>query len=121
MSTIKIAASLIALVIVLSFLGWVTAIDNLKTWCDRYVVESTFKHNFQPLPDEQAINGTRTQNKVMTAQKVMSITVKDTIKSDRPDYAQMTTRQLKALCKGTGIKNWKKLRKADLVIALNEL
>lgn len=39
----------------------------------------------------------------------------------RPNYAKMTIRELKALCKGTGIKGWEKLRKAELVNALSAI
>jgi len=35
------------------------------------------------------------------------------------DYSKMTIRQLKAIAKGTGIKSWEKLRKADLIAALS--
>lgn len=35
------------------------------------------------------------------------------------DYSKMTIRQLKAIAKGTGIKSWEKLRKAELVAALS--
>jgi hypothetical protein len=48
------------------------------------------------------------------APKAISITIKES----RPDYAAMTIRELKKLCKGTGIKGWEKLRKAALVEAL---
>ena len=37
------------------------------------------------------------------------------------DYSKLTTRQLKAIAKGTGIKSWEKLRKAKLVSALSAL
>ena len=37
------------------------------------------------------------------------------------DYSQMTLRELKKLCKGTGIKNYGKLTKPQLVIALGAL
>ena len=35
------------------------------------------------------------------------------------DYSKFTIRELKAMAKGTGIKSWEKLRKADLVAALS--
>jgi hypothetical protein len=35
------------------------------------------------------------------------------------DYAKMTIRELKAIAKGTGIKSWERLRKADLAMALS--
>ena len=37
------------------------------------------------------------------------------------DYSQMTIRQLKAAARGTGIKSWEKLRKAELVAALSAI
>lgn len=44
-----------------------------------------------------------------------------TVKIDaevKPDYSKMTIRELKAMARGTGIKSWERLRKADLVAAL---
>jgi hypothetical protein len=35
------------------------------------------------------------------------------------DYSKFTSRELKAMARGTGIKSWEKLRKADLVAALS--
>jgi len=37
------------------------------------------------------------------------------------DYSKMTIRQLKAIAKGTGIKSWERLRKSELVAALESL
>lgn len=37
------------------------------------------------------------------------------------DYSKFTIRELKAMAKGTGIKSWEKLRKADLINALEGL
>jgi hypothetical protein len=37
------------------------------------------------------------------------------------DYSKFTIRELKAIAKGTGIKSWEKLRKADLIAALGAL
>lgn len=37
------------------------------------------------------------------------------------DYSKLTIRELKAMAKGTGIKSWEKLRKADLIAALEGL
>lgn len=34
------------------------------------------------------------------------------------DYSKFTIRELKAMAKGTGIKSWERLRKAELVAAL---
>ena len=53
----------------------------------------------------------------LIASKAISVMVKEIT----PDYASMTTRQLKSFCKGTGIKGWEKLRKAELISALSEI
>jgi hypothetical protein len=37
------------------------------------------------------------------------------------DYSKLTIRQLKAMARGSGIKSWEKLRKADLIAALGAL
>ena len=37
------------------------------------------------------------------------------------DYSKFTVRELKAMARGTGIKAWEKLRKAELVAALGAL
>jgi hypothetical protein len=37
------------------------------------------------------------------------------------DYSKFTIRQLKTMARGTGIKSWEKLRKADLVAALSAI
>jgi hypothetical protein len=37
------------------------------------------------------------------------------------DYSTFTIRQLKAMARGTGIKSWEKLRKADLIAALSAI
>jgi hypothetical protein len=37
------------------------------------------------------------------------------------DYSKFTIRQLKAIAKGTGIKSWERLRKAELVAALSAI
>ena len=37
------------------------------------------------------------------------------------DYSKFTIRELKAMAKGTGIKSWEKLRKANLIAALEGL
>ena len=103
-STVKIIALSIILIYTLSVLGWTIAIDKLDQWCDRYVAESMFK----------AV--TRSRAKTI-APKTISIMIKES----RPDYASMTARELKRLCKGTGIKGWEKLRKAELVLALSAI
>jgi hypothetical protein len=37
------------------------------------------------------------------------------------DYSKFTIRQLKSMARGTGIKSWEKLRKADLIAALSAI
>lgn len=37
------------------------------------------------------------------------------------DYSKFTIRELKAMARGSGIKSWEKLRKAELVVALSAL
>ena len=37
------------------------------------------------------------------------------------DYSQFTVKELKAMARGTGIKSWGKLRKAELVAALTAI
>jgi len=37
------------------------------------------------------------------------------------DYSKFTIRELKAMARGTGIKSWEKLRKAELVAALSAI
>jgi|GEM_PF-6280723 len=108
-SSIKITALILALIAVFALLGWVLAINNLKAWCDRFVVISMLKPELKPV----AIAVIRIKGKAI-APKAISIT----IKNNRPDYAVMTTRELKKLCKGTGIKGWEKLCKAKLVESL---
>ena len=107
-STIKIAASLAAIVIVLLLLNCVTAINNLKVWSDHYVAAS--------LIEPRSFATTRPVGKLI-ASKAISIMVEEVTS----DYASMTARQLKSLCKGTGIKGWEKLRKAELISALSEI
>lgn len=108
-SVIKVTALFLATIAVMSALGWVLAINSLKEWCDQFVAISMLEVEVKPL----AIAVIRSKGKAI-APKAISIT----IKSDRPNYAVMTIRELKALCKGTGIKGWEKLRKAELVDAL---
>ena len=106
MKFVKITAILIAAIAVLAIVGGAIAI---KEWVDQYVALSLLT----PAPKSAAPIAIRSKGKAM-AQKAISITVKES----RPDYASMTIRQLKALCKGTGIKGWEKLRKAQLITAL---
>jgi ABC-type proline/glycine betaine transport system permease subunit len=37
------------------------------------------------------------------------------------DYSKFTIRQLKSMARGTGIKSWEKLRKAELIAALSAI
>ena len=106
--TIKIAVLSIIAIYTLSFLGWAIAIDKLDQWCDRYVAMS--------LKPQTIVTCTRVKSKLI-ASKAINIMIKET----PLDYAKMTTRELKKFCKGTGIKGWEKLRKADLVIALSTI
>lgn len=43
------------------------------------------------------------------------------VKEVKPEYSTMTIRELKAMARGTGIKSWEKLRKADLIAALSAI
>ena len=105
-STIKIIALSIIAIYTLSVLGWAIAIDKLDQWCDRYVAISLKPQTIAPVTPSRA---------KLIASKAISIMIKET------PYARMTTKELKALCKGTGIKNWEKLRKAELVLALSAI
>lgn len=81
MKALKITALLIAVTITAAALGWVYAINALKNWADQYVAVS-----------------------MLQVKEIAPATLKLVIKESRPDYAKMTIRELKALCKGTGIK-----------------
>ena len=107
-STIKIAALSIILIYTLSVLGWAIAINKLDRWCDRYVAIS--------LKPQTIATVTRSRAKLI-APKAISIMIKEI----PLDYARMTTKELKQLCKGTGIKGWEKLLKAELVLALSAI
>ena len=107
-STIKIIALSITLIYTLSVLGWAIAINKLDQWCDRYVAIS--------LKPQTIATVTRSKGKLI-APKAISIMIKES----RPDYAKMTAKELKKLCKETGIKGWEKLRKAELVLALSAI
>lgn len=37
------------------------------------------------------------------------------------DYSKLTIRELKAIARGTGIKSWERLRKAELIAALSAI
>ena len=108
-SVIKVSALLLATIAVMSALGWVLAINNLKAWVNQFVAISMLEIEVKPMP----IAAIHSKGKAI-APKAISIK----IKGDRPNYAAMTIRELKSLCKGTGIKGWEKLRKAQLVEAL---
>ena len=58
----------------------------------------------------KALPQTRIAGYLMPCKEVAAVTI---------DYSKMTIRQLKAIAKGTGIKSWEKLRKAELVAALS--
>ena len=107
-STIKITSFLAAIAIVLLLLNCIIAINNLKVWSDRYVAISMI--------EPQSFAAIRPIGKSI-APKAISVMIKEIT----PDFANMTTRQLKSLCKGTGIKGWEKLRKSELVSALSEI
>lgn len=108
MKAFKITTLLIATIIVIAALGWVYAINALKNWADQYVAVSMLQVKvIAPAPY------TTTKGKAITPKTATLV-----IKESRPDYTKMTIRELKALCKGTGIKNWEKLRKAALAAAL---
>ena len=107
-ATLKITALLIATIATAAALGWVYAINALKNWADQYVAVSMLQVKaIAPAP--------RTTPK---GKAIAPATAKLVVRESRPDYAKMTIRELKALCKGTGIKGWEKLRKAALVAAL---
>lgn len=100
MKYIKIASVLIASIAILATIGSVVA---LKEWTNQYVAASMLSvKSIAPLPQIRA------QGKVI-APKV--------IKESAPNYAAMTIRELKALCKGSGVKNWSRLGKAALIAA----
>lgn len=60
----------------------------------------------------KALPQTRIAGYLMPCKEVAAVTI---------DYSKMTIRQLKAIAKGTGIKSWEKLRKAELVAALSAI
>jgi ABC-type proline/glycine betaine transport system permease subunit len=43
------------------------------------------------------------------------------VREAKPEYSKMTIRELKAMARGTGIKSWEKLRKAELLAALSAI
>ena len=108
--TVKIIALSAILIYALSVLGWAIAINKLDQWCDCYVAIS--------LKPQTIATVTRSKSKAI-APKAVSVSIM--IKETPLDYARMTTRELKKFCKGTGIKGWEKLRKAELVLALNAI
>lgn len=104
MKYIKIASLLIASIAMLATIGSVVA---LKEWSNQYVAASLSVKTIAPLPQ------IRTQGKVL-APKVISLVIKESASN----YAQMTIRELKALWKGSGVKNWSRLGKAALIESL---
>ncbi len=111
-TTLKIAALILATIAVTAALGWVYAINALQQWVDQYVAVSMLTPATKPM----ALTTIRAKGKAI-APKAITITIKES----RPDYAAMTIRELKKLCKGTGVKGWDKLRKAELVAALSAI
>ena len=61
-------------------------------------------------PTIKALSQTRIAGYLMPVREVAAVSV---------DYSKFTIRELKAMARGTGIKSWEKLRKADLVAALS--
>lgn len=105
MKYIKIASVLIASIAILATIGAVVA---LKEWANQYVAASMLSvKTIAPSPQIRA------QGKII-APMVISLVIKESA----PNYAQMTIRELKALCKGSGVKNWSRLGKAALIAAL---
>ena len=45
----------------------------------------------------------------------------DALMITKPNYAAMTIRELKALCKGSNIKGWSRLTKPQLIAALSAM
>lgn len=107
-ATLKITALLIAVTITAAALGWVYAINALKNWADQYVAVSL-------LQVKEIAPSARFAPK---GKAIATATAKLVIKESHPDYAAMTIRELKALCKGTGIKNWARLSKSALIAVL---
>jgi hypothetical protein len=104
MKYIKIAALLIAAI---ALFGGAIA---LKEWVAQYVAISML--TVAPKSTAQIV--IRAQRKAI-APKTITLAVKES----RPDYAEMTLRQLKAVARGTGIKNWSRLTKPVLIATLN--
>lgn len=59
---------------------------------------------------QKALPQTRIAGYLMPVTEAAAVTV---------DYSKMTIRELKAMARGTGIRGWEKLRKAELVAALS--
>jgi hypothetical protein len=60
----------------------------------------------------KALPQTRIAGYLMPVREAAAVTV---------DYSKFTIRQLKSMARGTGIKSWEKLRKADLIAALSAI
>jgi hypothetical protein len=60
----------------------------------------------------KALPQTRIAGYLMPVREAAAVTV---------DYSKCTIRQLKSMARGTGIKSWEKLRKADLIAALSAI
>jgi hypothetical protein len=61
-------------------------------------------------PTIKALSQTRIAGYLMPVREAAAVTI---------DYSKFTIRELKAMARGTGIKSWEKLRKAELVAALS--
>ena len=106
MKYIKASLVIIAAIATIAVIGGAIA---LQEWVDQYVAVSMLT----PAPKPNAQIVIRSQRKAI-APKAVSIT----IKNSAPNYAEMTLRELKAVARGTGIKNWSRLTKSVLIAAL---
>jgi hypothetical protein len=61
-------------------------------------------------PIVKALPQTRIAGYLMPVREAAAVSV---------DYSKFTIRELKSMARGTGIKSWEKLRKAELVVALS--
>ena len=101
-----IAIAVIAAIIIVSLY---TAYTCLQNFCDQLVAVSLLEFN-EPIP---AMSAT-----VLRMPLIAKRTLSTIVEEVKLNYAAMTVKELKKLCKGTGIKGWSKLCKSDLVIAL---
>ena len=128
MTTFKTASEItLAVIAAIIIVGCYTCYTWLQDFSDELVAVSLLEFNepvsatesivkmieVVPAMTEPTVKMPRTANKAI-AKSIVSITVKDT----GIDYTAMTIRELKSLCKGSKIKGWSKLCKADLIVAL---